>query len=35
MAVRRMQQLGIDILNPHRKGGSHDTKTSTMSRSHP
>lgn len=35
LAVRRMQQLGTDILNPHPKGGSHGTKTSHLSRSHP
>ena len=31
MAARRMQQLGIDILNPHQKGERHGTKTSPLS----
>ena len=31
MAARRMQQLGIDILNPHHKGERHGTKTSPLS----
>ena len=31
MAARRMQQLGIDILNPHQKGERHGTKTSSLS----
>ena len=35
MAARRMQQLGIDILNPHHKGERHGTKTSPLSRSYP
>ena len=35
LAVRRMQRLGTDILNPHYKGGRHGTKTSHLSRSHP
>ena len=35
MAARRMQQLGIDILNPHQKGERHGTKTSLTSRSYP
>ena len=36
LAVRRMQQLGQDILNPQpNKGGSHGTKASHLSRSYP
>jgi len=35
MAARRMQQLGIDILNPDQKGGRHGTQTSPLSRSYP
>jgi len=35
MATRRMRQLGNDILNPHPKGGCHDTKTPHLSQSYP
>jgi len=35
MAARRMQQLGIDILNPHQKGERHGTQTPPLSGSHP
>jgi hypothetical protein len=35
LAVRRMQQLGTDILNPQPKGGSHGSKTSHLSRTYP
>ena len=35
MAARRMQQLGIDILNPHQKGERYGTKTSPLSGSYP
>jgi hypothetical protein len=31
MAARRMQQLGIDILNPHQKGERHGTQTAPLS----
>jgi len=31
MAARRMQQLGIDILNPQQKGERHGTQTSPLS----
>jgi hypothetical protein len=31
MVARRMQQLGNDILNPQRKGGSYGRKTSDLS----
>jgi hypothetical protein len=34
MALRRMQQLGSDIINPKHEGGSHGTKTSNLSRTY-
>jgi hypothetical protein len=35
MAVRRMQQLGDDILNPQCEGGSHGNQTSHLPQSYP
>ncbi len=35
MAVRRMQQLGDDILNPQYQGGRHGSQTSYLPRSYP